>query len=76
MIPALFAASNALGAVLVVLKIAGVIAWPWIWILLPFLPSIGLLGFILAIGAYVFFAGIKAEWAEAIGGAGDGEEGN
>lgn len=45
-----------LGIVFIVLKLLGVIAWPWIWVLAPFWISIAL--FLVIFFITLLFAGI------------------
>ena len=49
--------SSVLGVVFIVLKLVGVIDWPWIWVLAPFWISfiLGIIGIIIAI---IFIIGI------------------
>lgn len=49
---------SALGLIFVTLKLTGVIAWPWWWVLLPFYGGVALLLAILAVGGVA--AGIKS----------------
>jgi hypothetical protein len=49
---------SALGLIFVTLKLTGVIAWSWWWVLLPFYGGVALLLAILAVGGVA--AGIKS----------------
>lgn len=49
---------SALGLIFVTLKLTGVIAWSWWWVLLPFYGGVALLLAILAVGGAA--AGIKS----------------
>lgn len=58
---------SVLGVVFIVLKLVGVIDWPWIWVLAPFWISfiIGIVGIIIAA---IFVIGIfkkeKFDWRD------------
>jgi hypothetical protein len=43
-----------LGIVFVVLKLVGVIAWPWLWVLAPFWAPLALLGVGLIVFAVLY----------------------
>lgn len=45
---------GALGIVFVVLKLVGVIAWPWLWVLAPFWAPFTVLGVGLIVGAVIY----------------------
>ena len=49
---------SVLGLIFVTLKLTGVIAWSWWWVLLPFYGGVALLLAILAVGGVA--AGIKS----------------
>lgn len=49
---------SALGLIFVTLKLTGVIAWSWWWVLLPFYGGVALLLAILVVGGVA--AGIKS----------------
>lgn len=49
---------SALGLIFVTLKLTGVIAWSWWWVLLPLYGGVALLLAILAVGGVA--AGIKS----------------
>lgn len=53
---------SVLGLIFVTLKLTGVIAWSWLWVLLPFYGGIAVLLAILAAGgvAAAAAAGIKS----------------
>lgn len=45
---------GALGIVFVVLKLVGVIAWPWLWVLAPFWGPLALFGVGLLVFAVLY----------------------
>lgn len=45
-----------LGMTLVILKVTGVIAWPWVWVLAPFWISLALLTVVMV--AFIAFTAI------------------
>lgn len=49
---------SVLGLIFVTLKLTGVIAWSWLWVLLPFYGGIALLLAILAAGGVAAAAAI------------------
>lgn len=53
--------SYMLGLIFLGLKVAGLITWPWVWVLMPFWfgPAIGLL-ILSGIALFLFFAVLAA----------------
>jgi hypothetical protein len=51
-----------LGILFIVLKLTGVIAWPWIWVLSPFWIGIAVLVTMLLIFGFVVFGMFGLAW--------------
>ena len=51
-----------LGILFIVLKLTGVIAWPWIWVLSPFWIGIAVLVTMLFIFGFVVFGMFGLAW--------------
>ena len=51
--------------VFIVLKLIGVIAWSWLWVLAPFWIPWSLFVFILAVAGVMLLAGVLVTWYES-----------